>query len=89
MEFFTVLRILVMEHRYDTLLRHTPSQIRKSLRLRIMLRGLTDYCDSGQWLKDYALDEQGRLPKWLKRGVLSQDGLYDLLCRIADSEISN
>ena len=31
------------------------------------------------WLKDYEDDEAGKIPKDLKRGVLSQDGVYDLL----------
>ena len=41
---------------------------------------LADYMDSGDWLRDYEADEQGRIPKDLKRGVLSQDGLYNLVC---------
>ena len=40
---------------------------------------LVRYYGSGQWLRDYELDEQGLLPKDLKRGVLSQDGIYNLL----------
>ena len=44
------------------------------------LRALTAYMDSGDWLKDYTADEQGRIPKGMKRGVLSQDGLYNLIC---------
>lgn len=39
---------------------------------------LEDYYTSGQWLDDYEADEQGLLPEDLKRGVLSQDALYDL-----------
>ena len=31
------------------------------------------------WLKDYEDDEAGKIPKDLKRGVLSQDGVYNLL----------
>ena len=31
------------------------------------------------WRKDFEADEAGKLPKDLKRGVLSEDGLYDLL----------
>ena len=42
------------------------------------------YYTSGQWLSDYELDESGVLPQSLKRGVLSQDGIYDLLCRIKE-----
>lgn len=43
------------------------------------LETLTAYMDSGQWLKDYEADEAGEIPSDLKRGVLSQDALYDLL----------
>ena len=44
-------------------------------------RMLEDYYSSGQWFKDYEADEQGLLPDGLKRGILSQDALYDLLGR--------
>ena len=40
---------------------------------------LVRYYEGGQWLRDYELDEQGLLPQDLKRGVLSQDGVYNLL----------
>lgn len=40
---------------------------------------LSAYLSGGQWLDDFALDEQGKLPRSLKRGVLAQDGLYELL----------
>ena len=40
---------------------------------------LSEYMESGDFLHDYELDEEGLLPDDLKRGVLSQDGLYDLL----------
>lgn len=43
-------------------------------------RLLADYMDSGTWLADYEADEQGLLPPGMKRGVLSQDGLYNLIC---------
>ena len=42
-------------------------------------QALLDYYESGQWLKDYEADERGQLPRNLKRGVLSQDGLWELL----------
>ena len=47
--------------------------------VREMLEELIRYYENGQWLADYQLDEEGGLPPGLKRGVLSQDGLYDLL----------
>ena len=43
---------------------------------------LNQYLESGQWLRDFSLDEKGELPKDLKRGILSEDGLYNLLCEI-------
>ncbi|MBQ4073833.1 MAG: DUF4298 domain-containing protein [Clostridia bacterium] len=43
------------------------------------LRRLEAYYTGGQWLRDYQDDEAGRLPRALKRGVLSQDGVDDLL----------
>lgn len=50
--------------------------------LKERLRQLTAYYESGRWLQDYELDEQGLLPKDLKRGVLSQDGVHDFLERV-------
>ena len=46
------------------------------------LAELDAYYTSGEWLEDYEADERGELPPGLKRGVLSQDGLYDLLERM-------
>ena len=89
MDLLTILRIMIMEYRYNTLLKHTPAQIRRERRLLGMFRALSNYCNSGRWLRDYTADEEGRLPKWLKRGVLSQDGLYDLLCNVTESEITD
>ena len=40
---------------------------------------LEAYYASGEWREDYEADERGELPPDLKRGVLSQDALYDLL----------
>ena len=38
---------------------------------------LSDYY-SNEWKQDYEADEEGKIPKDLKRGVLGQDTLYDL-----------
>ena len=43
------------------------------------LRLLDAYYTSGEWQEDYEADERGDLPPEMKRGVLSQDALYDLL----------
>ena len=42
---------------------------------------LAEYYESAQWKADFEDDEAGKLPKKLKRGVLSEDGIYDLLER--------
>ena len=46
---------------------------------RESVRILTEYYESGQWLRDYEADEAGAFPEGLKRGVLSEDGLYNLI----------
>ena len=51
------------------------------------LKILAEYYDSGLWLSDYEADERGEIPKDLKRGVLSQDGLYDLLCSFREKSV--
>ena len=43
------------------------------------LSALSSYYGSAAWKRDFAADEAGLLPKELKRGVLSEDGIYDLL----------
>lgn len=43
------------------------------------LKKLSDYYGSTLWMKDYEADEAGELPAELKRGVLSEDAVYDLL----------
>jgi hypothetical protein len=44
-----------------------------------LLKVLSDYYTSPAWRRDLAADEAGLLPKELIRGVLSEDGIYDLL----------
>lgn len=40
---------------------------------------INDYYGSEEWKQDYADDEAGLLPADLKRGVLSEDGIWNLL----------
>ena len=40
---------------------------------------LDEYYGSETWKQDYADDEAGLLPVDLKRGVLSEDGIWNLL----------
>lgn len=44
-----------------------------------MIAELKEYYQSPLWLEDFDNDCAGKLPVDLRRGVLSQDGLHDLL----------
>ena len=81
----TIERIQTIEQSFDMLQKaegENPDTLRENAELREMLRLLRRYYEGGQWLRDYELDEQGLLPRDLKRGVLSQDGVYDFLERM-------
>ena len=45
---------------------------------------LEEYYGSDLWKQDLADDEAGRLPADLKRGVLSEDGIWNLLTDVHD-----
>lgn len=48
------------------------------------IKSLDDYYGSDLWKQDFADDEAGRLPADLKRGVLSEDGIWNLLADIRE-----
>lgn len=70
-----VLRIESMEALFDRLL----TADREDPGYQDALAQLVQYYESGLWLQDYTLDEQELLPRDIKRGILSQDALYDFL----------
>ena len=43
------------------------------------ISALNEYYGSDEWKQDYADDEAGQLPPDLKRGVLSEDGIWNVL----------
>ena len=49
--------------------------------LRSDVQKLEKYYTGKKWKSDFKLDEEGKLPADLKRGVLSEDGINDLLER--------
>ncbi len=53
------------------------------------IAALNEYYGSDLWKQDLADDEVGRLPADLKRGVLSEDGIWNLLtnCRELTSRL--
>ena len=48
------------------------------------LRHLSDYYGSDQWEHDFAADSADLLPQDLKRGVLSEDAVWNLLEDVRD-----
>ena len=71
-----------MEERYDQLeksVRALQVAVANCENFKDNFKALKRYQKSGKWQKDYEADEQGKIPAELKRGVLSQDGLYNLL----------
>ena len=45
------------------------------------IQKLEEYYTGKYWKNDLRLDEEGKLPQDLKRGVLAQDSIHDLLDR--------
>lgn len=81
-------RVAKMERCFDSLLaasRCAPADFPDDT-AKEQLMSLREYYESGQWLFDYELDENGLLPRDMKRGVLSQDALYDFFSWIDGEE---
>lgn len=77
-------RISQMESILDTAeenISNLEQQIAKYKELQTEIKKLENYYVSDEWKQDYALDEQGKLPENLKRGVLSEDAIHNLLER--------
>ena len=75
-------RIKEMEERYDaltTVLGELDMAVEAFLDHKGDLAVLRNYMESGQWKKDFEADEAGLLPPDLKRGILAEDALFDLL----------
>lgn len=75
-------RIMTMEERMDRARKAVQDLQNAMEQLEAVKKdvdALSDYYENGTWRQDYEADEAGMLPKDLKRGVLSQDALYDIL----------
>lgn len=75
-------RITEMESRYDRIshvLRAAEVCPDRLDSVRDDIRALSAYYEDSLWREDFEADEAGLLPKDLKRGVLSEDGVYNLL----------
>ncbi|MGX8708523.1 MAG: DUF4298 domain-containing protein [Bacteroidales bacterium] len=79
---FNLQRIAAMEAAFD----RTEAAVRALMQaldeyetVKVDIDRLTDYLESGAWREDFEMDEAGFVPTDLKRGVLSEDALYNLL----------
>lgn len=79
---YTLQRIAAMEAALDrtaAAVQALDAAIDRYETIRIDIDRLTDYLDSGAWREDYEADEAGLVPQDMKRGVLSEDALFNLL----------
>lgn len=75
-----------MENRYVRVRRAVDAMsdsLEEYLQVQEDIEALDNYEQCGEWLKDYESDERGEIPAEQPRGVLSQDGLYDLFSDIS------
>lgn len=75
-------RISKMEQRMErasTAVMELSAALDKYEEAQEAIAALSEYYDSNDWKQDFADDEAGKLPKDLKRGVLSEDGIWNLL----------
>ena len=78
-----IARICEMEHYLDEgqeVLQNLTEALEKWEAVQEKLLKLFSYYGSPEWFSDLEADEKGDLPKELKRGVLSEDAVYDLIC---------
>lgn len=74
-------RIEEMEKLFDDSLeglKEFEKSLKKFRKVQKNIDVLEEYYFSSQWRKDYEDDEKGKF-KDMKRGVLSQDGIYNML----------
>ena len=64
-----------------------PMPLDKYEEAKKAIASLSRYYDSEEWRQDYEADEAGLLPKDLKRGVLSEDGIWNLLSDWRELEV--
>ncbi len=48
-------------------------------KIRGQLKELKEYYFEKEWMEDRRAEEEGRVPQDMKRGVLSEDAVYDLV----------
>lgn len=77
-----ITRIRQMERRLDraaAAVKRLEAALDKWEAAQEAIAALDEYYGSDVWRQDFADDEAGLLPQDLKRGVLSEDGIWNLL----------
>lgn len=87
-----IARIRLMERRFNQALaavKRLDSALEKYEAAQEAIAALSEYYGSDLWKQDFAADEAGLLPEGLKRGVLSEDGIWNLLtdCKELDRRL--
>lgn len=87
-----IARIRLMERRLNQALaavKRLNTALDKYDALQEAIAALSEYYGSDLWKQDFADDEAGLLPEGLKRGVLSEDGIWNLLtdCKELDQRL--
>ena len=84
-ELLQIERIKWMEQRFNNALAGIKDGATDSLKaIKKDVAELSKYYGSESWKQDFAADETGKLPPDLKRGVLSEDGIWNLLSDYRD-----
>jgi len=79
-ELLQIERIKRMEQRFNNAMAAIKDGTVDSLKvIKDDIAELSKYYGSELWKQDFATDEAGKLPPNLKRGVLSEDGIWNLL----------
>ncbi|MBQ1506087.1 MAG: DUF4298 domain-containing protein [Erysipelotrichales bacterium] len=75
-------RISAMEKILDdsnAMLKEVDAALEKYRAMQEKIEELDLYYGSKEWFRDLKADEEGKLPADLKRGVLSEDGIFDMI----------
>ena len=74
-----ITRMEVLFDKSSEAVKRLETALKDFAKLKSNIALLEAYYDGPDWRADFEADEAGLLPKDLKRGVLSEDGLWNLL----------
>lgn len=75
-------RVALMESYLDeanSAMKNFSDSLERYLNVQSKIHELSEYYSNGEWRQDFEDDEAGKIPHDIKRGVLSEDALYDFL----------